>query len=320
MIIVMNGSATDAEIAAVVARIEAQGLMAHVSRGSERTVIGAVGQERGLEPAWFESMPGVARALRVVSDYRIVSREAQPEDSMVRIGDVAFGGAAPAWLGGCGHDWTRETLSAAAARIKAAGGRLLFAGRGGHDNPYRYRPMGAADLAALSEVAAEHGLVAVAELRDLRLLDVYLELQLGGLLLPPHCLRQVELLREVGRINKPVILQRNNRVKLGEWLLAAEHVAVGGNQRIILCDCGSEGEAAGLDVGELACLRRETHLPVMVAPVAAGGANLAPILAASALLAGACGVLMEMDAADMLNLQAVLEAMRGAASLGHAHG
>ncbi|MDE1711928.1 hypothetical protein PWG14_03955 (plasmid) [Chromobacterium amazonense] len=151
MIIVMNGSATDAEIAAVVARIEAQGLMAHVSRGSERTVIGAVGQERGLEPAWFESMPGVARALRVVSDYRIVSREAQPEDSMVRIGDVAFGGAAPAWLGGCGHDWTRETLSAAAARIKAAGGRLLFAGRGGHDNPYRYRPMGAWRWAAIIE-------------------------------------------------------------------------------------------------------------------------------------------------------------------------
>ncbi|POZ60405.1 3-deoxy-7-phosphoheptulonate synthase [Chromobacterium alticapitis] len=306
MIIVMSGAARQAEIDAVAARIEAQGLAAHVSRGSERTVIGAVGQERGLEPAIFESMPGVERALRVVSDYRIVSREAQPEDSAVRIGDAMFGGGAPAWLGGCSHDWSRQALAGAAEKVWAAGGRLLFAGGARHDNPYRYRLFGVAEMEALAEAAAARGLAAVAELSDPRLLDVCLELDFAGLLLPPACLCNVELLREVGRVNKPVILQRNNRSTPEEWLLAAEHVAAGGNHRIVLCDCGREGDGAGLDAGELAWLHRETHLPLLVAPVAAGGAALAPALAAAALAVGASGLLLELDGDAALAPSALL--------------
>lgn len=306
MIIVMSAVAGPAEIDAVVARIEAQGLSAHVSRGSERTVIGAVGEERGLEPAWFECLPGVERALRVVSDYRIVSRESQQQDSAVRIGAVTFGAGGAAWLGGCVRHASRDALAAVALRVKAAGGGLLFAGGSAHEHPYRYRAFGVAEMEALSDAAAEHGLAAVAELSDPRMLDVCLEQEFAALLLPPRCLRQVELLREVGRINKPVILQRNNRHMPDEWLLAAEQVAAGGNHRIVLCDCGREGEAAGLDVGELAWVRRETHLPLIVSPVAAGGVALAPALSAAAWAVGASGLLLEMDGDDGLDPRALL--------------
>ncbi|OHX18891.1 hypothetical protein, partial [Chromobacterium sphagni] len=223
MIIVMSGRAAEADIQAVVERIAAAGLSAHVSRGSERTVIGAVGEERGLEPAMFEALAGVERALRVVGEYRIVSRESQPEDSVVRIGGCEFGGRAPAWLAGCGPARDAAELEAVARCVQEAGGGLMFCGgTRRHVSPYHYQVLGVAELEALRDITSRFGLAAAAELSDARLLEVHLELQMDGLLITPDSLRNVELLRETGRTNKPVILQRDNRTSLSGWLLAAE--------------------------------------------------------------------------------------------------
>ncbi|AXE31818.1 3-deoxy-7-phosphoheptulonate synthase [Chromobacterium phragmitis] len=294
MIVVMSARADETEIKAVIARIEDGGLEAHVSRGMERTVIGAVGEERGLEAGVFEAMNGVERALRVVGDFRIVSRETQPVDAPVRIGRTVFGASGVAWLGGCAQDWSENALRVAAQAVRAAGGGLLYAGGGrGHASPYHYRALGVAELERLQEIAAEVGLGVVAELRDVRLLDAHLEAQTEALLLPPQALSNAELLREVGRVNKAVILQRDNRLTLDEWLAAAEHVALGGNHQIVLCECGRHDDAAGLDVGELAALRRRTYLPVIVAPQQAVGATAALMLARAALMAGACGLMLD---------------------------
>ena len=295
MIIVMSARASEAEVLSVVARIENAGLAAHVSRGMERTVIGAVGEERGLEAGAFEAMPGVERALRVVGDYRIVSREAQPQDSRVRVGRSVFGGAA--WLGGCAQDWSEGALRAAAKNVAAAGGHLLYAGGGrNHASPYHYQALGVAELERFCDVAGEACLGAVAELRDVRLLDAHLERQTAALLLPPQSLGNIELLREVGRINKAVILQRDNRQTLDEWLTAAEHVALGGNHQIVLCECGGDGQSVSLDVGGLASLRRRTHLPLIVSAPQAGGLATALSLARAALIAGACGLMLDCAA------------------------
>ncbi|UTH73934.1 3-deoxy-7-phosphoheptulonate synthase [Chromobacterium sp. IIBBL 290-4] len=308
MIIVMSRLAEEADIRGVAARIEAAGLAAHVSRGRERTVIGAVGEERGLEASQFESLPGVERALRVVGDYRIVSREAQPQDSVVRIGACEFGLAGrPVWLAGP-RDWTHEALTASAAGIRAAGGGLMFAGPVRQtSNPYHYEPVGMLELEALREESAAAGLAAAAELSDIRLLDVYLELGLDALMIGPASLHHVELLREVGRINKPVILLRDTRMSLEGWLLAAEHVAMGGNHQIVLCECGAESEIPVLDAGGLAWLRQRTHLPVIAAP-ASGHRATRRLLAASALSAGACGWLLEWDGQTATDLQSWLPA------------
>ncbi|WP_053006664.1 hypothetical protein [Chromobacterium subtsugae] len=296
MIIVMSGKAAEADIQAVAERIAAAGLSAHVSRGLERTVIGAVGEERGLEPAMFEDLAGVERALRVVSEYRIVSREAQPEGSAIRIGHCEFGDAGFAWLGGCASARGLDELAPVARSVSEAGGGLMFGGGARrHGNPYQHQTFGVAELEALREVSSRFGLAAAAELSDVRLLDMHLELQLDALLIAPDSLRNIELLREIGRINKPVILQRDNRTSPAGWLLAAERIAAGGNHQIVLCDCGREGDGPGMDVGEIAWLRQETHLPVIAAPVAAGGQALAQVLARAALVAGASGLLLETD-------------------------
>lgn len=297
MIIVMSARASEAEVRNVVARIESAGLAAHVSRGMERTVIGAVGEERGLEAGVFEAMAGVERALRVVGDYRIVSREAQPADSRVRVEQAAFGASGAAWLGGSAQDWSEGALRAAASKVALAGGGLLYAGGGrSHASPYHYQALGVADLERLCDVAGESGLGAVAELRDVRLLDAHLELQTAALLLPPPSLSNIELLREVGRINKAVILQRDNRQTLDEWLTAAEHVALGGNHQIVLCECGGDGQSVSLDVGGVASLRRRTHLPLIVSAPQAGGLAPALSLARAALIAGACGLMLDCAA------------------------
>ncbi|MBX9267307.1 3-deoxy-7-phosphoheptulonate synthase [Chromobacterium violaceum] len=294
MIVVMNAGASEADVNAVVAKIERAGLAAHVSRGMERTVIGAVGEERGLEPGGFEAMAGVERALRVVGDYRIVSRAAQPEDSAVRVGRTVFGAGGAAWLGGCAQDWGEAALRAAVRHVAAAGGKLLYAGGGrSHASPYHYQAMGVAELERLCDAAGEAGLGAVAELRDVRLLDAHLELQTEALLLPPQALSNVELLREVGRVNKTVILQRDNRLTLDEWLAAAEHVALGGNHQIVLCECGGDGQSVSLDVGSLLSLRKRTHLPVIAAGPLAADPLAARALARAALTSGACGLMLE---------------------------
>ncbi|MGC0153432.1 3-deoxy-7-phosphoheptulonate synthase [Chromobacterium vaccinii] len=290
MIVVMSARASEAEVRDVVSRIEGAGLAAHVSRGIERTVIGAVGEERGMDAASFESMAGVERALRVVGDYRIVSRAAQPQDTRVRMGRTVFGAGGTAWLGGSAQDWSEGALRALARQVAAAGGKLLYAGGGrSHASPYHYRTLGVSELERLHDVAGEAGLGAVAELRDVRLLDAHLERQMEALLLPPQSLGNVELLREVGRINKAVILQRDNRLTLDEWLAAAEHVALGGNHQIVLCECGGDGQSVSLDVGGLASLRRRTHLPLIVAAPMAGGVALAR----AAMITGACGLMLD---------------------------
>ena len=300
MIIVMSSDASAADIAGVVARIRAAGLSEHISRGTERTLIGAIGDERTLDPALFERMPGVERALRVMREYRLVSREIHPEPSIVTIRGQAFGGRALQVIAGPPAVESDEQIAAAASAVRDSGGHLLHGGVFLHsETPYGFQGLGVDGLARLGAAATASGLPAVAELADVRVIDAFLELEIDALAIVAHPMGNTELLREVGRLNKPVILKRGPAATLAEWLMAAETVAAGGNHRIIFCECGVKSLEPGyrtlLDIGAIAALKAETHLPVIVEPArATGKAWMTPSLAAAAVAAGADGLWLDV--------------------------
>ncbi|AVY95020.1 MULTISPECIES: 3-deoxy-7-phosphoheptulonate synthase [Microvirgula] len=300
MIIVMQRGASDAEIDAVVARIREHGLSEHVSKGSERTIIGAIGDERPLEPRHFEPLPGVERALHVVKPYRLVSRETQPEDTVVSIHGVRIGGPQLQVIAGPCSVETPEQMALSAAGVRAAGCRMM---RGGafkpRTSPYSFQGLGVEGLELLLAAARPAGLPVVTELMDVRMLDTFMEHDVDVIQIGARNMQNFDLLKEVGRINKPVVLKRGLANTVSEWLMAAEYIAAGGNHHIILCERGIRTFETAyrntLDLTAVMVAKRESHLPVIVDPSHAGGkAWMVPQLARAAIAAGADGLLIEM--------------------------
>lgn len=300
MIIVMAPGSTEDQIQAVVIRIRAAGLSEHLSRGTERTLIGAIGDERALEPELFERMPGVERAMRVVKEYCIVARETQPISSIVHIRGIPFGGPTLQVIAGPSAVESTTQIEAAAAATHSAGCRLLHgAAFKQRNNPYSFQGMGVDGLALLRHAARQYGLPLVSELTDPRLVDAFLEFDVDAFEIGARNMANADLLKEVGRLNKPVILKRGPATTLAEWLMAGEYIAAGGNHNIIFCECGvrsfDPSTRALLDVSAIVALKQETHLPVIAEPAyAAGKAWMVPALARAALAAGADGLLLDV--------------------------
>lgn len=300
MIIVMAPGASEQQLAGVVDKIRTAGLTEHVSRGTERTIVGAVGDERALTSDMFELMPGVERAMRVVKEYRIVSRESHPQNSVVSVRGVPFGGRALQLIAGPCSVETPQQMAEAAAAVAAAGCRLM---RGGafkpRSSPYSFQGLGVEGLEYLQSAAREHGLPVVTELMDVRMLETFLEYDVDVIQIGARNMQNFDLLKEVGRVNKPVVLKRGLSATVNEWLMAAEYIAAGGNHNIIFCERGVRGFEPAyrnmLDVTAIPVLKKETHLPVIVDPSHAGGkAWLVPALARAAIAAGADGLMIEM--------------------------
>jgi len=300
MIIVMAPGATEEQIQSIVARIRAAGLAEHLSRGTERTLIGAIGDERALEAALFERMPGVERAMRVVKEYQIVARETQPRSSVVQIRGVAFGAETVQVIAGPSAVESQEQIMAAAQAVSSAGCRLLHgAAFKQRDNPYSFQGLGVDGLELLGAAGRAHGLPVLSELTDARLVEAFLEFDVDAFVIGARHMSNAALLKEVGRLNKPVILKRGAAATLTEWLMAGEYIAAGGNHNIIFCECGVKSFEPSyrtmLDMSAIVTLKQETHLPVIVEPAyAAGHAWMVPSLALAALAAGADGLLLDV--------------------------
>jgi len=296
----MQPEAGDAAIAAVEARIRAEGLGVHVSRGTERTLIGAIGDERKLSPAMFETLPGVERAMHIVKPYKLVAREWHKASTVVRVRNVAIGGEAVQMIAGPCSVETEAQMRAAAAAVAAGGARLM---RGGafkpRTSPYAFQGAGLEGLRLLKDAASRHGLPIVTELMDVRMLDTFLREGVDVIQIGTRNMQNFDLLKEVGRVDVPVILKRGMSATINEWLMAAEYIAAGGNHRIVLCERGIRTFETAyrnvLDVTAIPMLKRETHLPVIVDPSHAGGrAWLVSALASAAVAAGADGLLVEI--------------------------
>jgi 3-deoxy-7-phosphoheptulonate synthase len=300
MIIVMRGGATDAQIEAVTKKILDAGLQVHTSRGTERIIIGAVGDERRLEPEMFDPLPGVERSMHILKPYKIVAREWHPSDTLIDVQGVQIGGRQVQVIGGPCSVETQSQMDLAAKGVYEAGCNLM---RGSafkpRTSPYAFQGTGIEGLEMFRAAANKYSLPIVTELMDVRMLETFLKYGVDVIQIGTRNMQNFDLLKEVGKIETPVILKRGMSATINEWLMAAEYIAAGGNHNIIFCERGIRTFETAyrnvLDVTAIAMLKRETHLPVIVDPSHAGGkAWMVPALARAAVAAGADGLLIEM--------------------------
>ena len=300
MVIVMQPDAGADQIEAVEAKIRAHGLAVHVSRGTERTLIGAIGDERALEPEMFDPMPGVEKSMHIVKQYKMVAREWHKQNTVIDVAGIPIGGSTVQIIAGPCSVETMPQMEAAAAGARAGGARLM---RGGafkpRTSPYAFQGKGVEGLEMLRSSADAHGLPIVTELMDVRMLETFLQYDVDVIQIGTRNMQNFDLLKEVGRIKKPVILKRGMSATINEWLMAAEYIAAGGNHNIIFCERGIRTFETAyrnvLDVTAIPVLKRETHLPVIVDPSHAGGkAWMVPALSCAAVAAGADGLLIEI--------------------------
>ncbi len=302
MIIVMAPGATDEHIQEVVIRLKQRGYDHHLSRGVERTLIGAIGaleEEKEAVAQQLQGLPMVERVVPILRPYKLVSREHAPTPMPVSIGGVPFGGPGINVIAGpCSIESLPQALEAARA-VKAAGATVL---RGGafkpRTSPYDFQGLGEEGLEYLVQARAETGLPIVTEVMDVRQVALVAE-QADALQIGTRNMANFDLLKEVGRCHKPVILKRGFAATAQEWLRAAEYVAASGNLSIIMCERGIrtfETETRyTLDLATLAWVKLETHLPVIADPShATGNHRLVPQMALAAIAAGADGLMIEV--------------------------
>ena len=300
MIVVMSTEATETQIDGVVKKIKEYGCDANISRGVERTIIGAIGDERSIDQELIDALPGVEQSMHIVKPYKIVAREWHKENSVIDIKGIKLGGNTIQVIGGPCSVETQQQMDESAKFVKAAGCRLM---RGGafkpRTSPYSFQGKGVEGLEMFRKAADAQGLPIVTELMGVRMLDTFLEWDVDVIQIGTRNMQNFDLLKEVGRTNKPVILKRGMSATVTEWLMAAEYIAAGGNHNIIFCERGVRSFETYyrnmLDVTAIPVLKKETHLPVIVDPSHSGGkAWMVPALSRAAIAAGADGLLVEM--------------------------
>lgn len=300
MIIIMHPHVTEGEIQGVELKLESLGLKAHVSRGVERTIVGAIGDERKIHKESLQALPGVEEVIRIVKPYKIVAREWHEADTVINLSGVPLGGKAIQVIGGPCSVETPAQMELSAQGVAQAGCRLM---RGGafkpRSSPYAFQGKGVEGLEMFRAAAAKYQLPIVTELMDVRMLEVFMEYQVDVIQIGTRNMQNFDLLKEVGKIHTPVVLKRGLCATVSEWLMSAEYIAAGGNHNIILCERGVRSFETAyrnmLDVSAIPFLKKETHLPVIVDPSHAGGkAWMVPALSKAALAAGADGLLIEM--------------------------
>ncbi len=302
MIIIMQPGVSDDDIARVIERLEERGYGHHISRGVERTVIGAVGAPEGEKQQVAEQLsrlPMVERVVPILKPYKLVSREYQPEPVTVKVGPAQFGGKQVSVIAGPCAVESEEQLMEAAQAVKAAGATAL---RGGaykpRTSPYSFQGLGEAGLELLAQARDLTALPIVSEVMDPRQVEVMAgwvdALQIGT-----RNMQNYDLLREVGQVGMPVVLKRGFAATIQEWLRAAEYIAASGNLDIILCERGIrtfETETRfTLDLGGMAAAKQETYLPIIVDPSHSMGIHrLVGPMALAAVAAGADGLMIEV--------------------------
>jgi len=299
LLIVFHPDAVEADLEHVIERLREIGADAHVSRGKTRTIIGAVGDRIRIQQLPWEAFPGVERTVPVLKPFKFVSREFQPDDSIVDVGGVAVGGGHITVMAGPCAVESREQLFASASAVKKAGAAIL---RGDafkpRTSPYSFQGLEEEGLILLAEAREEFEMPFIAEVLDPR--TVELVAQYADLIrIGARNMANFTLLAEVGRQNKPVLLKRGISATIEEWLHAAEYIYKEGNHQVILCERGirtfEDQTRNTLDISAVPVLQRLSHLPVIVDPSHSGGRReLVAPLTRAAVAVGADGVLIDV--------------------------
>ena len=298
MIVILNPSATSQQVDALRRSLESQGLKLHESIGEQSHIIGLVGDTKAVDVDAVLANPAVADLRRVSEPYKKANRKFHPEDSVVDCGGVKIGGGHFAVMAGPCSVESEEQICQVAARVQKAGGSIL---RGGafkpRTSPYSFQGLRANGLQLLMAARAKTGQPIVTEIMNTEHLPLFEDvdvIQVGA-----RNMQNFELLKELGRLQKPILLKRGLSATLEEFVMSAEYIMAGGNENVILCERGIRTFETSmrntLDISAVPMLKKMTHLPVIVDPShAAGIAWMVEPLALAAVAAGADGLMIEV--------------------------
>jgi 3-deoxy-7-phosphoheptulonate synthase len=299
MLVVMQQGATEPQIQAVIDRMVGEGYDVHRSTGVMHTVLGGVGPKADVDLEIFEVMEGVKEAHRIASPYKLASRNFNPGGTVVKIGDVSIGGEQVIVMAGPCSVESREQIDCVASQVARAGARVI---RGGafkpRSSPYSFQGLGGEGLQMLRAAADRNGLLVVSEVMDQNQIPVVAEfsdiLQVGA-----RNMQNFNLLRELGKQRKPVLLKRGISATIEELLLSAEYIMAGGNYEVILCERGIRTFETytrnTMDISAIPVVKKLSHLPIVADPSHGTGRRdkVAP-MARAAVAAGADGLLIEV--------------------------
>jgi len=299
MFIVMQQGHTEGELADILEQLTQMGFSGHVSQGVERTVVGVVGRTYPELKETMEMWPGVDEVVPISRPHKLSGREFQPQDTVIKVGDVTIGGEVLVVMAGPCAVETEEQLLEAARAVKAAGANIL---RGGafkpSTSPYSFRGLGQDGLKLLAQARQETGMPVITEVmtpQDVELVSRYADiLQVGA-----RNMQNFTLLDEVGKAQKPVMLKRGMSATIQEWLLSAEYILAQGNRQVMLCERGIRTFETytrnTMDVSAIPIIKKLSHLPIIADPSHGTGKwHLVTPLSLAAVAAGADGLMIEV--------------------------
>ena len=298
MVIILKSNPGAAQVESLRKFLEQKGLKTHLSEGSNRTVIGLVGDTSRVDMEMLKALDIIEDVKRIQEPYKDANRKFHPDDTVVTVGDAKIGGGNFAVIAGPCSVETEEQIITVAKAVKAAGAKLL---RGGafkpRTSPYAFQGLRGEGIRLLLEAKKETGLPIVTEIMDLSQLELFDEvdvIQIGA-----RNMQNFELLRQIGKQNKPVLLKRGLANTYQEWLMSAEYIMASGNHDVILCERGIrtfETQTRNtLDVSAVPVVKHLSHLPIIVDPShAIGISRYVPPLSMAAVAAGADGLIIEV--------------------------
>ncbi|NQT71948.1 MAG: 3-deoxy-7-phosphoheptulonate synthase [Chloroflexi bacterium] len=299
MLAIMGKTASEADLQGLLDLLSEEGMTGHVSHGVDRTVVGVVGQTYPELRDKIEMLPGVVEVIPISKPYKLASREFQPINSEIKIGDITIGGDKIVIMAGPCAVESQEQLITTARAVHQIGADIL---RGGafkpSTSPYSFRGMGEEGLKLLAEARAETGMPIITEVitpHDVELVAKYADiLQVGT-----RNMQNYILLDEVGKVKKPVMLKRGMSATIQEWLLSAEYIIAQGNRDVILCERGIRTFETytrnTMDVSAIPVIKELSHLPIIADPSHGTGRwSLVTPLALASIAAGADGIMVEV--------------------------
>jgi 3-deoxy-7-phosphoheptulonate synthase len=299
MVVVMEPKAPEEKIQNVISHLRDLGFDIHRSDGVTHTILGAVGDKTGIDLRQLEVLDGVHEVVRISEPYKLASRSFKRENTVIGIGDVEIGGQEVIVAAGPCAVESREQIMTIAEAIRASGAKIL---RGGafkpRTSPYSFQGLGEEGLKLLREAADRYGLLAVTEIVDVNhiaMVEKYADiLQVGA-----RNMQNFQLVRELGKAGKPVLLKRGMSATIEEWLMASEYILSGGNRNVILCERGirtfENYTRNTLDISAVPVIKKLSHLPIFTDPSHGTGIRdkVIPMTRAS-IAAGADGIIVEV--------------------------
>lgn len=298
MLVIMNPNATEVEITRVAMFLESKGFEARISHGEARTVVHAIGL-KDVDQRDFELLSGVSEVVKVSTNYKLAARVSQGQDTIIEVNGIRFGGKYTGLIAGPCTVESYDQMDKTAQELTESNVKIL---RGGafkpRTSPYAFQGLGKEGLQIIRSVADNHNMAVVSEIMDAAQLDMFMQyvdiLQVGA-----RNMQNFNLLKELGKIHKPVILKRGLSATFEEWLMSAEYIISGGNNQVILCERGirtfENYTRNTLDLSAIPVIKKLSHLPIIVDPSHGTGLrDKVEPMSRAAIAAGCDGLIVEV--------------------------